>query len=143
MTTRNQQVARVDHETDTAPSGDVHAGLRTLVTPYHSRDALVLSDYRKGVVSPAIIAAAVAAADGRRIPVLVDPKVPQAERYRGVVALYAQPSRGRADDPSDDASDDDARRAGGRARIHRRTGASVIITRGEHGMWVLDAAASP
>ena len=53
-------------------------------------EAIVLSDYRKGVVTCAMIAAAVSAA-GR--PVVVDPKVPEARSLSGRDAADAESSR--------------------------------------------------
>ena len=85
VTERNQQVARVDYEVDTDASGAVEARLIAAVGSAAARapTRIVLSDYRKGVVTPAVIAAAVAAARSAGVPLLVDPKVPHAERYRG------------------------------------------------------------
>src|SRR5262249_3812700 len=63
VTARNQQVARIDYEDDAEASG---AALETLVkqvtTCARSAEALVLSDYRKGVVGRAVIEAAGSAA---------------------------------------------------------------------------------
>ena len=139
MTTRNQQVARIDHEDDGEPSDEVRRTLiATLETVAGLVDAVVLSDYRKGVVTPAVIAAAIAAADGRRVPVLVDPKVPDANRYRGATLLTPNHHEAELMTRVSIKTDADASRA---ARLlHELTGASIIITRGEHGMWVLDAS---
>ncbi len=46
-------------------------------------DAVVLSDYAKGVLTPEVCQAVIQAARGRDIPVLVDPKSADFERYRG------------------------------------------------------------
>ena len=84
VTSRNQQVARVDYEVDADVSGETLRALSArTVEAAAGADAIVLSDYRKGVVSPDMIATAVAAATARGIPVLVDPKVADAARYRG------------------------------------------------------------
>lgn len=138
VTSRNQQVARIDHEDDREPGDDVRDALAARVTATAGVvDALVLSDYRKGVVTPAILAAAVDAGR-RRVPVLVDPKVPDAVRYRGATLLTPNHHEAELMTHVTIRSNDDARRAA--RRLHELTGASVIITRGEHGMWVLDAS---
>jgi rfaE bifunctional protein kinase chain/domain len=141
VTSRNQQVARIDHEADLAPSPEMSSALTNAVHAMaQTQDALILSDYRKGVVTAGVIAAAVAAADPRRIPVLVDPKVPEADRYRGVSVLTPNHHEAELMTQTRIDSHDDAQRA---ARwLHDRTGSSVVITRGEHGMWVLDAGGS-
>ena len=142
VTMRNQQVARVDHEDDAEVGGAVldrviagieHAGA--------SADALVLSDYRKGVVTPDVIRAAARVAAVRRVPLLVDPKVPQADRYRGVTVITPNHHEAEQMTLITIRTPDDARRAA--RRLHEQTGANVLITWGEHGMWVCDASVTP
>ena len=50
-------------------------------------DVLVVSDYAKGVVSPALARATIDAAGERRIPVVVDPKGSDYAKYRGATVL--------------------------------------------------------
>jgi D-beta-D-heptose 7-phosphate kinase/D-beta-D-heptose 1-phosphate adenosyltransferase len=140
VTSRNQQVARVDYEQDTEPSDDVKKLVVERTTDgARAADAIVLSDYRKGVVTTEVIAAAVAAGRERGIPVLVDPKVPQADRYRGISLITPNHHEAELMTGCRIRTMDDARRA---ARdLHDRIGASVVITWGEHGMWVLDGGA--
>jgi D-beta-D-heptose 7-phosphate kinase/D-beta-D-heptose 1-phosphate adenosyltransferase len=102
---------------------------------------MVLSDYRKGVVTPAVIGAVAAAAATRGIPVLVDPKLPHAERYRGATLVTPNHHEAELMTAITIRTPDDARRAA--RQIHERTGANVVITWGEHGMWLLDASATP
>ena len=96
VTSRNQQVARLDYEQDGEASGDALASLcEQAALAAREADAIVLSDYRKGVVAPAVIEAAVRAASLRGVPVLVDPKLPHAERARGatlVTQIITKPS---------------------------------------------------
>jgi len=139
VTSRNQQVARVDYESDDEADG---AALEALVARLRQAaagaDAVVLSDYRKGVVVPVLIRAAAEAAEAAGAPLLVDPKVPVADRYRG--ATLITPNHHEAELMTQRAirGPDDARAAA--RTLHERTGASVLITWGEHGMWVLDAS---
>ena len=141
VTVRNQQVARVDYETDADADGAVLDELaRRIAAAARESDAIVLSDYRKGVVTPSIIEAAAKAAAAAGVPLLVDPKVPQADRYRG--ATFITPNHHEAELMTQVRirNADDAARA---ARVlHERTGASVLITWGEHGMFVFDQSAS-
>ena len=139
VTTRNQQVARVDYETE-SPASD--SALDRLVDGINDSsrqsDAIVLSDYRKGVISLPVIEAAVAAANAAGIPLLVDPKVPQADRYRGVTLLTPNHHEAELMIQAPIRTADDVARAA--RTLHDRTGASVIITWGEHGMFVFDRA---
>jgi D-beta-D-heptose 7-phosphate kinase/D-beta-D-heptose 1-phosphate adenosyltransferase len=141
VTERNQQVARIDREDDRDADGRALPDLITRAeSAVDAADAVILSDYRKGVVTPPVIAAVVARAAARRVPVLVDPKVPDADRYQGAALVTpnhheAELMTGRRIRLADDARD--AARA-----IADRTGGSVIITWGEHGIWVLDRSRS-
>jgi D-beta-D-heptose 7-phosphate kinase/D-beta-D-heptose 1-phosphate adenosyltransferase len=141
VTERNQQVARIDREDDRDVAGAALADLFACAeSTVDAADALILSDYRKGVVTPPVIAAVIARAATRRVPVLVDPKVPDAGRYRGAALVTpnhheAELMTGRRIRAADDARD--AART-----IADRTGGSVIITWGERGIWVLDRSAS-
>lgn len=141
VTLRNQQVARIDYETDRDAAGPVSEALAAKIREAAQvSDAIVLSDYRKGVVTPAVIDAAVAAARAARIPLLVDPKVPQAERYRGATLITPNHHEAEMMTHVRIRDLDDARRAA--AVLHDRSGASVLITWGEHGMFVSDRSAA-
>ncbi len=138
VTTRNQQVARIDHESDADVAGDACAALvASARAAIAASDAVVLSDYRKGVVCPDVIAAAVAGAVARKVPLLVDPKVAQAERYRGASLITPNHHEAELMTQTTIRSSGDAARAA--RRLHEQTGANVLITRGEHGMWIFDA----
>lgn len=142
VTTRNQQVARVDYERDGEPTGAALAALRDRVgRATRSCEIVVLSDYRKGVVSQAVIDEATACTREAGVPLLVDPKVPRAERYRG--AALVTPNHHEAELMTGIAirEPEDARLAA--RTIHERSGANVLITWGEHGMWLLDASQTP
>jgi D-beta-D-heptose 7-phosphate kinase/D-beta-D-heptose 1-phosphate adenosyltransferase len=137
VTSRNQQVARVDYELDDEASDAILPALvDAAVAAGRMADAIVLSDYRKGVVTPHVIAALVEAGRARRIPVLVDPKVPRADRYRGASLITPNHHEAELMTQRLIRTTEDARLA---ARdLRERTGANVVITWGEHGMWVLD-----
>jgi len=137
VTTRNQQVVRLDYEDDAELAHATDAALRAAAS--HAAlgaKAIVLSDYRKGVVTPGVIAAAVAAAAGA--PVVVDPKVPDATRYIGVTLLTPNHHEAELMTGTRIVTPEDARQAA--RALHRATHASVLITWGEHGMWLLDAS---
>jgi len=142
VTPRNQQVARIDYEEDAEASGAALQALIAQVTKAaRSAEALILSDYRKGVVGQAIIDAAGSAAKSAGIPLLVDPKIPQADRYRGATLLTPNHHEAELMTQMSIRTPDEVRRAA--ELIHERSGASVLITWGELGMWMLDASRSP
>src|SRR4051812_38927555 len=72
VTSRNQQVARIDYESDREARGDVEAALlAALDAAAHDAKAVVISDYLKGSITRPLVARAVSIARDRRIPLLV------------------------------------------------------------------------
>lgn len=138
VTTRNQQVARIDYEHDREIEAEVEAAVvRKVHDLAASAHAIVISDYLKGVISRAVAAAAIEAARARGIPVLVDPKVPHVEYYSGATVITPNHHEAEAVTHMRIRSSEDARQAA--RRFRERAGSdAVLITRGEHGMWLLD-----
>jgi D-beta-D-heptose 7-phosphate kinase/D-beta-D-heptose 1-phosphate adenosyltransferase len=135
-TERNQQVARIDYETDAAITGDceglVIAAVRQLS---QGADVIVVSDYCKGVVTDAVARAAIDAATQRGIPVLVDPKIPHMAYYRG--ASLVTPNASEAETATHRIiRDEGAARDAARAFRARVECSAVLITRGDQGMWL-------
>lgn len=138
VTERHLQVARIDRESSTPVTGDGLQALLAAIAGLSPARAIVLSDYAKGVVTEEVVAAASALARANHCPLLVDPKVPHAGYYRGCSVIT--PNHREAEAMSGHAIEtrDDARKAA--ALIHDASGASVLITRGELGMYVFDAS---
>src|SRR5687768_8438294 len=88
VTTRNQQVARIDYECDRAVGGDLEAALVKKVRAAAAHAHVVLiSDYQKGTITAGTANAAIEAAKARGIPSLVDPKVPHIDYYAGAALI--------------------------------------------------------
>jgi D-beta-D-heptose 7-phosphate kinase/D-beta-D-heptose 1-phosphate adenosyltransferase len=84
---RGQQVLRLDWEETGPPApADVRALLERLAAAPRP-DVLVLSDYAKGALGPAVLDAALARARAWGVPAVVDPKSPDLARYRGATVL--------------------------------------------------------
>jgi D-beta-D-heptose 7-phosphate kinase/D-beta-D-heptose 1-phosphate adenosyltransferase len=89
---RAQQMLRFDEEEDSdLPGRDVQKLLDTLLPLLERADALVLEDYNKGVLVPAVITASIEAAARLGIPSVVDPKFRNFFAYRG--ATIFKPNR--------------------------------------------------
>ena len=89
---RSQQIVRFDEEEDVDITGDEVARLiAAAITAIDSADALVLEDYNKGVLTPALITPAIEHARRREIPIVVDPKYRNFFAYRG--ATIFKPNR--------------------------------------------------
>jgi D-beta-D-heptose 7-phosphate kinase/D-beta-D-heptose 1-phosphate adenosyltransferase len=84
----SQQVVRFDRESRAPLGGEALAGLLALVaSDLAGCDGLIVSDYGKGVVTPATLEAALAVARARGFAVSVDPKEGHIDHYRGVSLL--------------------------------------------------------
>ncbi len=84
----SQQVLRVDREDTTPfPAGAERKLLAAFRRALRGADAVVVSDYAKGVVSEAVAKAVIAAARRAKVPVVVDPKGRDYARYRGATVI--------------------------------------------------------
>lgn len=84
----NQQILRLDTEKTDAHPREAYEDLLANLGPLMAKaDAVVLSDYAKGVLTEQVCQSAIALAREQRIPVLVDPKHRSFERYRGATTI--------------------------------------------------------
>lgn len=132
---KTMQVLRVDEESRAPVGGDAERALLAVLEqrPFPWRSVL-LSDYGKGVLTPKVIAAAVAAARSQGGVTVVDPKGKDYSIYRGVDLLT--PNREEAEAATGIAirSSEDLHRAAGRLR--EITGVrNAVITLGKDGIF--------
>jgi len=140
VTERNQQVARIDYERDDDANGAVEEAIVDRIT----RDgpgagALLVSDYLKGAITKGVIDALLRVNAANGSPLIVDPKIPHLACYRG--ATLVTPNHHEAETATHQRirSDEDACAAARAFRVRAACGA-VLITRGEHGMWLSEPA---
>jgi len=81
-----QQVVRVDRELNFSATGLVAEQLFDAFADVPA-DVVILSDYSKGVLSRAVCIELIRWASEREIPVIVDPKGREYDRYRGATAV--------------------------------------------------------
>jgi rfaE bifunctional protein kinase chain/domain len=140
VTTRHQQVARVDYESDAEAAGDVEAALLAAVERAAAEAAIVVvSDYLKGAVTPGLMRRLAERRVTTGVPVLVDPKIPHLATYAGASLITPNHHEAEVATHTRIRTDADARDA---ARAFRALGrsSSVLITRGEHGLWLAEGA---
>jgi len=138
VTDRNQQVARVDYETDEEVAGSVEDLVRGNIDRFASAAGVILiSDYLKGTITRTLVDDIVAKGRKRRIPVLVDPKIPHIDYYRGATLVTPNHHEAEVATHMRVRTDEDATRA---AQVFRERAACehVLITRGERGMCLLE-----
>jgi rfaE bifunctional protein kinase chain/domain len=137
VTERNQQVARIDYEVDAEIAGAVEDGVVAALEQHRGADVVLVSDYLKGAVTRRVIQAAIAAGARLGAPVLVDPKIPHLDYYAGASLITPNHSEAETATHLRIRTHDEARDA---AREFRRRAKceSVLLTRGDQGMWLLD-----
>lgn len=134
---RGQQVLRIDRErVRPLAGGSLDELLRRFAGRIGEIEAVVVSDYAKGVVGRALIEGALKASGGR-FPVIADPKGRTYTVYQGVDVITPNAQEAAAATGLDCRDDESVVRAGRRlARFVRR---GVLITRGEAGMTYVPA----
>jgi D-beta-D-heptose 7-phosphate kinase/D-beta-D-heptose 1-phosphate adenosyltransferase len=88
IVSRNQQLLRLDVESaDAHPEAEQQALLERSLQLVRAADAVILSDYAKGALSPTLCQGVIALARERGIPVLVDPKDRDFSKYAGATTI--------------------------------------------------------
>ena len=136
VTTRNQQVARVDYESEeAAPEPVEDALIQQLQDRIRRAGAVIVSDYLKGLITRRLMASVIATAQQHGVPVLVDPKIPHLDHYAGATIVTPNHHEAEVATHLRIRTDEDAERAAAMFRERARCD-GVLITRGEHGMWL-------
>jgi D-beta-D-heptose 7-phosphate kinase/D-beta-D-heptose 1-phosphate adenosyltransferase len=132
----HQQVVRFDREPQGRLAHEVKksalASLERALTD--GCEALILSDYGKGLLEPDTIKAAVSLSKKRGIPVFVDPKVEHFLQYRGVACITPNTLEAFGGMRLPQRDGQEATEELGRRILGKLGCASLLITQGEHGM---------
>lgn len=135
-----QQLLRADQETTRPVRPESSRALIAAVRRDLPRvEALILSDYGKGVLSPETVQRLIEMGWEAGIPVVVDPKGSDYGLYRG--ASVVTPNRKELSEASGMAARDDASVVAACRRVIETSGVmAVVATRSEEGMTVVTAA---
>jgi rfaE bifunctional protein kinase chain/domain len=131
---RHQQVVRVDHERREPLRPETQGRLlRLLFASLRRLDALVLSDYDKGLITDSFADRVLSACHRLHVPVFVKPKTSRLYAYRGARAIVCNTKEAgffvtRA------LGDEKSLEEAGRALLAHFGCSAVLITRGEKGM---------
>lgn len=135
-----QQVVRFDRETAAPLSRSTEMKLlASLESELRRAEAVILSDYGKGVIGPKILSFAIAGARRRAIPVTVDPKPEHFRRYRGVTCVTPNMAEAWACMRRHPKPGQEALSSLGREILRTLRSRSVLITRGAEGMSLFEA----
>ena len=130
----SQHVVRFDRENDAPVSRAIRAQLiATVRERLPEADVLLLSDYAKGVVSPALVREVLALAARFHCMVAVDPKVQHLPLFKRVTVVAPNHHEAAAAARLTVRSEVDLLRVG-RVLLRRLNARAVLITRGEQGM---------
>ena len=139
-----QQLLRLDEEQIRPVEPEiVQAAVRNIGAAAETADAIILSDYGKGMLhSPDLCAAAVRAARTRRIPILADPKGRDWERYRGATCLTPNRREIEVFDGAPVESDDQLGAVMQRT-LRRLELSRLLVTQGAAGMCLMGSDGIP
>lgn len=129
-----QQVVRFDRESrERISPAVVDRALAFALKAVKSVDAVIISDYAKGMVTAELVEEVNSAANKRGIPVAVDPKVEHFDFYKGVTIVT--PNNLEASRASGvEIEDDESLHRAGEVLYNGLGCRALLITRGENGM---------
>ena len=134
-----QQIVRADRE-DRSPVSNVVEDriIAAFNQSISNADAVIVSDYDKGLLTPRVLRALIESARSRTKMVCLDPKIRNFALYREVDVIT--PNQNEAERASGVEITDEPSLSGAARRIRDLTGCkNVLITRGELGMSLLGA----
>ncbi len=140
----HQQIVRVDNERRDALAPETEEKLfRLLLSSLKQLDALVLSDYDKGLINEALMERVLSACHKENVPVFVRPKKSRRCAYPGARVVVCNTTEAGfyvTQELRDEHTDEQAVEEAGRALLPHFGCAAVIITRGPKGMSLFEEA---
>ena len=134
---RGQQLIRLDEENAAAMPGE--AMIAALRGALDGAGAVVLSDYGKGALAD--VAAMIAACREAGVPVLVDPKGTDFDKYRG--ATIITPNQSEFEAVAGHSANDEELVARARALMQELELDALLVTRSEKGMLLVEEGQEP
>src|SRR5712692_10146397 len=135
---RHHHVVRVDHERREPLRAETQEKvLRILFSALKKLDALVLSDYDKGLITDDFADRVLSAAHQLHVPVFVKPKRSRLYAYRGTRAIVCN-AKEASFYVTRSLTDEKSIEEAGRALLAHFGCGAVVITRGEKGMSVFE-----
>jgi D-beta-D-heptose 7-phosphate kinase/D-beta-D-heptose 1-phosphate adenosyltransferase len=128
----DRHLLRADYETEDLTPEDENLLVKAIEQHAAACDAVVVSDYSKGVVSSAVMSAALRAGKDRGIPVIADPKRRDFRRYAG--AALITPNRKELEFATGELCQDMASCERAAREVTALTGAAVLLTLSEDGV---------
>ena len=138
-----QQMLRVDREKTESVSADLENRIiRRIEALAPAAGAVILSDYKKGLLTDKIISSAIAAAARHGKPVIVDPKGRDFSRYRGATVITPNRKELETATGMKTSTDDEIRAAALKLMADCQAG-TVLVTRSKDGMSIVSRDFAP
>ena len=130
----SQQVVRFDREQKSEISIKTQNSIYEFINKrIKSIDVLTISDYAKGIITPALMTDVLKLAKKNGVMVVVDPKVNHFNLYKGVTVIT--PNNLEASNASGvEIENESSLKRAGEVLLNRLGCDALLITRGEHGM---------
>ncbi len=139
----NQLVVRADRERRTPVEANVEDRIIEVLKKLLAKaDALVVSDYDKGAITQRILGEVLGLAHSRGVHALVDPKIRNFDHYRPATLVTPNHHEALRQTNTEDDTDEGMARAARLIRERLRCD-SVLITRGEQGMMLVEGEGEP
>ena len=136
----SQQLLRSDFETRAPLRDETASKILEMVMPeLAEHDAVILSDYGKGMLTPAICRTVIDAARAAGVPVFVDPKQRDVSVYAGATVLSPNLKELALAAAVDGFADDAAIISAAQKLIKAHQFQYLLVTRGDQGMTLVDA----
>jgi D-beta-D-heptose 7-phosphate kinase/D-beta-D-heptose 1-phosphate adenosyltransferase len=134
----NTHLLRADTEETTPIGADIEDAIMAAVeSRIAGADAVVMSDYNKGMLTSRVISGVISAAQRARKPVIVDPKGIDYSRYRGATALTPNVGELAQAVGRPIRNEPKALAAAASSLIETVGCDSVLVTRGERGVLIV------
>lgn len=130
----SQQVVRIDQEAEQSSAArDEELVLNAIREAIGTVDVILVSDYAKGMLTEAVLSELIGGAPTNGMPVLVDPKGKEYEKYRGA-SLITPNQKEAAEACSFEVNGPGKIDKAGEYLLAAHSFGAVMITRGEEGM---------
>lgn len=138
----SQQVVRLDRESPPPSTRLTNRLLDVVSRKLRGADAVLVSDYGKGAISPALLDLLAERRKASGVAYLIDPKMPNFDAYKG--ASLVKPNEIEASAAAG-FEIEDAKTLGvaGKRLLERWQSDAVMISRGEHGLSLFQRGAAP
>ncbi|MEK6647344.1 MAG: D-glycero-beta-D-manno-heptose-7-phosphate kinase [Candidatus Firestonebacteria bacterium] len=139
---KNQQVVRIDNEVKTSINRvTANAILKFIVDNIKNVQAVVMSDYDKGVLTPHLLAEVIKLCRSKNKPIVVDPKPKYCLHYKGVTVITPN-AKEAAESVGLPIRDEETLKKVGKELLSHLNCDAVLITRGEYGMTLFEKNAT-